>query len=103
MDARDDARMKYECLDLSYLRNSRIVSCYVNGPHGWCNWDGTIFTNTYNIGKWPNCKEVLEDWQNIAEHFPFLKLKSQLWSTEQCEEGGHAVIQYNIANGTVEV
>lgn len=69
-------------LDLQYLDNNWILSCWMGGPHGWCNPDGTIFANTFNIGKWPEFEEVLEEWELIAKTFPFLKLNAQLVNNE---------------------
>lgn len=74
-------------LDLSHLHNQRITTCYEGGPKGWVDWEGNIFTNNYNIGKWPSVKEVTQDWEIIAKEFPFLKLKSQvLESTDEDSE-----------------
>ncbi|MFE7928347.1 hypothetical protein ACFU6S_06335 [Streptomyces sp. NPDC057456] len=30
------------CLDLQWIYTSRIASSWIGGPHGWCNWDGSI-------------------------------------------------------------
>jgi hypothetical protein len=94
-------------LELSYLHNSRIASSWVGGPHGWCNWDGHIGCNNYNIGKWPSIEEVCIDWIQIAEAFPFLNLKSQLFSHETAEVGESGeeepVVQFNICAGKVEL
>jgi hypothetical protein len=72
----------YKVLDLLYLYNSRIVSSWIGGPHGWCNWDGTIHTTNYNIGKWPFDVDVTDDWVKIAEAFPYLNLRAQLVGDE---------------------
>jgi hypothetical protein len=93
----------YGNLGLRYLNNSRIVSSYVFGPHGWCDWSGNIFCNSYNIGKWPRVKEVLEDWKKIAEAFPFLDLRSQLMSAESCEDNGVPVVEFVVKDGKVEL
>src|SRR5271155_4789097 len=69
-------------LDMEYLYNSQVGSAYIGGPHGWCDWRGVIGCSDYNIGKYPDTVEVLHDWQKIAEAFPFLKLKSQLFNGE---------------------
>jgi hypothetical protein len=69
-------------LSLNYLQNSWIVSCYIGGPHGWCNWDGEIGNNDTNIGKWPSVEEVTKDWEQIATAFPFLNLECQLCNHE---------------------
>ena len=103
LDGVRSAMEKYRCLNLEYLQNHRILSAYIGGHHGWCNWNGRIHCDSYNIGKWPSCERVFQEWKLIAEAFPFLQLKSQLWSGEQCEEGHEPIIQFNVANGNVEV
>jgi len=90
-------------LDMEYLYNSQVGSAYIGGPHGWCDWRGVIGCSDYNIGKYPDTVEVLHDWQKIAEAFPFLKLKSQLFNGESCESLIRPVIQYNVEGGKVDV
>jgi hypothetical protein len=100
----DKAYEKYKIItDLDYLQNSRIVSCWIGGPHGWCDWNGRIFSDNYNIGKYPSVEEVEKEWRLIAEAFPFLELKCQLFNGETCEEDNKPIIQFNVANGIVEV
>ena len=87
--------------ELGYLKNSRIVSSWIGGPHGWCDWEGNIFCNTYNIGKHPSDEEVLADWILIAEAFPYLNLECQLFNGETCEENITPLIQYSVRHGKV--
>lgn len=90
---------RFRALDLHYLCNHRIASAWIGGPHGWCDWDGTIGCSTYNIGKWPREEEVKEEWDQIAAAFPYLKLTSQLVS----EEGaGVVAVEWRIENGKAE-
>lgn len=103
-DYENKQRAKYGTIDLTYLNNRRIVSSYIGGPHGWCDWDGNIGCNTYNIGKWPSIKEVRDDWAAIAKTFPFLDLRSQLLDKEQCEQPqGNPVVEFVVKNGKVRV
>lgn len=89
-------------LRLSYLSNQRIGSSWIGGPHGWCDWNGNIHSCNYNIGKWPEVKDVYEDWVKIAKAFPFLDLTSQLMSHEAGEESeANPVIQFRIKGGKV--
>lgn len=73
-----------EPLELNYLDNSQISSCYIYGTNGWCHPNGDIFFNK-NIGKWPSWDEIHEDCKEIAHRFPFLDMKvylfNQEWST----------------------
>jgi len=90
-------------LSLEFLANHRVASAYVGGPHGWCDWSGNIFCNDYNIGKWPSVKYVLEEWKKIAEMFPYLDLRCQLFDGEQCEEDTHPVVEYIVKKGEVQL
>lgn len=86
-------------LQLSYLGNDRVMSSWIGGPHGWCDWDGRIGCSTFNIGKWPSDDQVTGDWEAVAEAFPYLDL------TAQCvdEEGeGQVAAQWRVVGGTVE-
>ena len=94
---------KYGTIHLNYLKNSQIASCFIGGPHGWCNWNGNIGTNSYNIGKWPSVEEVYEDWVNIANAFPYLNLQCQLFDGETSEEHTYPVIQFDVKDGQVEM
>jgi hypothetical protein len=86
-------------LQLSYLENARIASSWIGGPHGWCDWDGTIGCANYNIGKWPTVEAVTEDWHAIAAAFPYLNLRAQLVPDEG--EAESAVVEWQISNGAV--
>jgi hypothetical protein len=97
-----DLRSRIGKLRLAYLCNNQIVSSWVGGPHGWCNWNGDIFANNYNIGKWPSVRDVAREWGEIAAAFPFLDLRCQLYSGETCEEG-EPVVEFVISDGVVVV
>lgn len=66
-------KSEHKVLDLNYLTNNWISSCYVGGPNGWCHVDGTIHS-TKNIGKWPNWNEIVEDLEQLGNEFPFLDI-----------------------------
>jgi len=94
-------------LELFYLGNYQICSSWIGGPHGWCNWDGTISTRNYNIGKWPDVGMVYEEWVLIAKSFPFLDLRCQLLNHEQSspEMVGDPgpVVEFRVKNGKVKM
>jgi hypothetical protein len=87
-------------LDLHYLHNDRIASAWIGGPHGWCDWDGTIGCTSYNIGKWPTVEAVTDDWQAIAAAWPFLDLRAQLVPDEG--EAGASSWEWLVNGGRVE-
>jgi hypothetical protein len=85
-------------LELHYLENSRIISSYIGGPHGWCDWDGRIGASDYNIGKWPTTRAIEEDLTVIAAAFPYLTMRVQLVE----EEGaGDLCGEWLVHNGTM--
>lgn len=91
---------EYGILELGYLDNARIMSAWIGGTKGWCNWDGTIRCGNFNIGKWPSTEEVAQEWSRIAEAFPFLNLRAQLLDEEiHSEVEGKPVIEYQVSNG----
>lgn len=105
---REEKRKEVGCLeDLCYLNNSQILSSWIGGPHGWCQWNGNIETSNYNIGKWPSVEEVYNEWKIIAKAFPFLDLKSQLFGHEAGETNWktkelvpiNPLIEFTIKNG----
>ena len=87
---------------LEYLSNDRIVSSWIGGPHGWCDWNGTVFCNNYNIGKYPSVKTVETEWKAIAAAFPFLSLKAWLYSGETGEENTVPVVRFDVWEGKAE-
>lgn len=98
---------KLGTLELGYLSNSYIVSSYIGGPHGWCDWNGRIGCSGYNIGKWPNVEEIAGEWALIAEAFPYLDLTCWLFNHEAgCTEGVFdpgPVVKFEVLAGEVEV
>ena len=61
----------------THAENDWINSCFVYGPHGWCHPDGHIaFVD--NVGKWSHVQDVVDDWRQIAQAFPFLDLAATL-------------------------
>ena len=104
-DYKEQKNSEIKALNLSYLQNSRIVSSWIGGAHGWCHWDGNIGTSNYNIGKWPSVEEVYDDWKQIAEAFPFLELTSQLLNGEAGDDDTTLVpvVEFRIKDGEVEV
>lgn len=83
-------------LDLHYLRNHRIMSSWIGGPHGWLDWDGQVGCSTWNIGKWPSYEEVSADWEKIAAAFPYLDLHAQLITDEG---DGEVAGQWRVTGG----
>lgn len=99
---------KYNVLGpFEYLGNARIRSSWVYGMKGWCDWDGTIRANNYNIGKWPRVSEIRKEWGVIAEAFPALTLRAQIIDREICESGGgggwNPVVEFRVKGGKVRV
>lgn len=92
-----DFQLRIDALELNFLHNSRIMSSWIGGPKGWCDWDGNIGCSTWNIGKWPSVEEVHKDWTAIAAAFPYLHLRAQLVPNE----GGapHPAVEWLVRRG----
>lgn len=95
---RDNRTEELGILGLEYLYTSRIVSAYLFGPHGWCDWNGNIFCDNYNIGKWPSTGVVTDEWGQIADAFPYLDLRAQLITREG---EGELAGEWRVKDGTV--
>lgn len=80
-----------------YVRNSWADSSYVYGAYGWCSPEGKIFYCD-NVGKWPSANEILEEWEQLAAAFPFVKATVVVMSAEHCE-GGEPVFAIKIKGG----
>ena len=99
-DSVDKARDTYHNLELYYFCNDRIASCYIGGPNGWCNWDGTIHLSGKNIGKWPNLEALLEELNLIAKNFTYLDFKCQLFDNEFSEDK-KGIVEFTVKDGSV--
>ncbi|MFD3844762.1 hypothetical protein ACFWVB_02580 [Streptomyces microflavus] len=93
------ATAELDVLPLTLLYTSRIASTWIGGPHGWCNWDGTIGCSNYNLGKWPDRETVLADWDTIAVAFPHLDLTAQLLADEGEVDDAPVLGQWRVVNG----
>lgn len=87
---------------LEYVGNSWIASCFIGGPHGWCDMMGDIEFG-YNVGKWPSVEAILRDWQTIAREFPFLDLGVVLMDGEYCEDLSTPIVGMKVFDGKVEL
>lgn len=67
-------------LPLFYCENDWGSSSFVCGPNGWCHPDGKIMSGQ-NIGKHPELKDVIREWDIVAKSFTFLDVTVTLAST----------------------
>jgi len=93
-------KQEFGALELSFLRNARIVSSWVGGPHGWCDWAGKIASCNYNIGKYPSVERVTEEWGILARAFPFLDLRCQVLSDKTCMDDLIPTAEWRVVGGT---
>lgn len=85
-----------------YVSNTWASCAFIYGPHGWMHPDGSVgFID--NVGKWPDAKEVYNDWLKLSAAFPFLNLHATLMSGEECEDDSYPLVTFRIAAGAVTV
>lgn len=106
-DSLDRARERFGVLELQYLVNDRIATSNQQGPSGWCDWDGRIYTDDMTAyAKWPTVAELTEEWQIIAGAFPFLSLNAQVieavWG-ERDIESYRPLAAWTVDAGTVDL
>ena len=89
-------------IPLDYLANDWTSSCFIYGPNGWCRPDGTIEYHD-NVGKWPEAAELYDEWQAIAQAFPYLNLFASFMDAESCDTDASVVLQFVIHEGAVRV
>jgi hypothetical protein len=96
----DIIEQKIQPLEVNYLSNDRIYSSWIGGLHGWCDWDGNIFCNNYNVGKWPSIEYIEDELVLVASSFPFLNFTLQLLSEEiRSEENSYPIYTCEVKNG----
>lgn len=101
-DRRDYLCRRLGVVRTRYVRNEWGSCSFVGGPHGWCHPDGTIaFTN--NVGKWPSVVELLDDWADIAQAFPYLDLHVSLMSGESSMRDTVPLVNIRVVNGQATV
>lgn len=96
----DTWREEWGYIYTEYVINSWISCNFIFGPHGWCHPDGTIFFAD-NVGKWPSVREVYEDWNILARHFPFLEVDITLFDGEAGKERIKPVVSMRVREGVV--
>lgn len=86
---------------LEFFSNWRIFSA--RGSHGWIDWDGVIFSNTMNLGKYPSEEIIADEWKLIASRFPTLDLEFHLFEKplEQLDSSSVPLYQYTVREGAV--
>lgn len=90
-------------LELFALDNESIMTSCADGPCGWLDWSGRIRARYSAGSKWTTPEEADADWHDIAEAFPFLRLRAQLLSGGYCATlpRGTVGAEWIIENGTV--
>ena len=95
-------------LPLNFLTNDRIASTYMDGPYGWCDWSGQV--RSYGMPllfKWPTVEDVTQEWQMIANAFPFLSLTAQLvrdgYAGDYGKDPYEPLVTWTVGRGGVEL
>lgn len=104
----EEAVSKYKMLcdsqgfpKLEYFSNWQISSKL--GPHGWCDWDGDLVANSFDIGPRPFEEAILEEWSLLSSTFPFLDLKFNLMEGSISDRSSKPYYEYTIKDGSVTI
>ena len=87
---------KLGTLDTLYVNNCWSTN-EVDRLGGWCHMDGNIHYDGV-IGIWAAACDILEDWEQIAEAFPYLVLTAVLYDDEDKPQ-----IKIDLRDGEVRV
>lgn len=83
-----------------YVHNTWASSSFGMGPYGWCHPDGTIWYE-YNVGKDPGVRCLFEEWQRLAEAFPYLDLTVTFFDGERLDATREPVVSFQVKDGEV--
>lgn len=87
-------------VETEYVHNVWAACAFIYGPHGWCHPNGTIWYED-NVGKDPCARVIFEDWQALANAFPFLDLTVTLFNGESAEDDTAPVVSFRVQGGHV--
>ena len=85
---------------LEFFSNWKIFSDSKWGAHGWVDWDGQVFCNSWDIGKYPTEDLIQEEWELISSCFPFLDLTFLVYSGPLFEYS-FPFYKYRVSEGKV--
>lgn len=73
-------------IETEYIYNNWGYSCYIGGPNGWISPKGYIH-HYKNIGKDASLDEVIMEFEDLTDAFPYLELAVSIYNHEECERG----------------
>lgn len=88
-------------VNTQYVYNDWMASSYIFGPTGWCHPDGSILVDGHNYGKWPDVKEIMDDWAILLKEFPYLDLQCTLFNAEAMDDNPEPVVTILVKDGEV--
>lgn len=92
-------RKSWGCLELSWVWNQWISSCYIGGPHGWISPNGEV-GGLMSIGKYPNTDEITEDLIKIAKEWPILEFTAYEVDQDDIE---YVYARWEVKDGKAEL
>lgn len=88
-------------LNLTALTMYRVYSMWIDGPRGWCDWDGRIGCNAYNLARSTDPADVTAEWARIAAAWPYLDLRAQLLGGDDADADRAPFAQWRVLDGRV--
>lgn len=89
-----------DAIPLNCINNDWASTCFIFGPHGWCHPDGKI-GYCDNVGKWPEARELYDDWSKVASAFPYLDVLVTFMSGESCDDDAEPALQFVVQQSSV--
>lgn len=96
----DIARLesRYRCLDLEHLGSNLLGP--IRDPYGWCTWHGTV-SSSFDVGPDATIRGIEQEWRRIAEEWPFLSLRCQIFDQGRDEPAPVPLVEYLVMDGAV--
>lgn len=91
-------RSRWHNTGVQLLANDRILTMAVEGPQGWCDWQGRIGGSSYPVGPDPTVEQVTEELTRLARAFDFLEIQVQL-----ADDDHVPLARWGVSGGVVHV
>lgn len=92
---------KIKFINTECIANDFIDSSYIQGAHGWCNPDGTIYSTYNSRMKYPSINDIISDFKKIIKKFPFLNMNVTVMEYSDINDNNIPNYNLYINNGRI--